>query len=317
MKEFEIARALTDVSDDLLLEAENAGAPRKTVKLHRLVAVAAIIAMLTVTVGAVKYGIEYRHGRENAGETGWHTLAFEYPLAPVTIRQEAYDELTEALNADWSENWSNEDGWQQNQPELHYRGIAEQVEERICTIGELEEYLGLDLITSPEIDESARLKWEENQAKGNGTSILIFPCADMIKYAAQEYTETGGVSLQGVVIWVYLGESGTNAYAGLRICIPLTERFAQTYPAEVWYSEPEVGDYEVEALQITGREVLVCTQPTDDLTKTPTALALYSGDGICYYVYASAEPLRHWLDEPDVMLGHGKERLIPLIENLE
>lgn len=63
MKEYDIHRALTEVSDELLLEAENAGARKRTIKFHRLIAVAAIIAMLAVTAGAVSAGITWEKNK--------------------------------------------------------------------------------------------------------------------------------------------------------------------------------------------------------------------------------------------------------------
>lgn len=80
MKEHDIARALTDVSDDLLLEAENAECGRKTIKFHRLIAVAAVIAILAVTVGAASAGITWSLSRESTEDVAekYGGLAWEY-----------------------------------------------------------------------------------------------------------------------------------------------------------------------------------------------------------------------------------------------
>ena len=56
-KHNELARALTELPDELLLEAENAGRRRKPGKLRRIAAAAAIVALLATTVGAAAMGI--------------------------------------------------------------------------------------------------------------------------------------------------------------------------------------------------------------------------------------------------------------------
>ena len=74
----ELARALTELPDELLLEAEQTAQPGKTVKFRRFLAVAAVIALLAVTVGAVSMGITWKVEEETGvelvekyGEIAW------------------------------------------------------------------------------------------------------------------------------------------------------------------------------------------------------------------------------------------------------
>ena len=53
----ELARALTELPDDLLLEETQTARRKKPVKFRRLIAVVAVIVMLAGTVGAVSAGI--------------------------------------------------------------------------------------------------------------------------------------------------------------------------------------------------------------------------------------------------------------------
>ena len=71
----ELARALTELPDELLLEAEQTAKPRKTIKFRRFIAAAAVIAILAVTVGAVSMGITWNVEKETHSSTG---LALDY-----------------------------------------------------------------------------------------------------------------------------------------------------------------------------------------------------------------------------------------------
>ena len=55
----ELARALTELPDELLLEAEHTARPGKTIPFRRLIAAAAVIALLAATVGAVSMGMNW------------------------------------------------------------------------------------------------------------------------------------------------------------------------------------------------------------------------------------------------------------------
>lgn len=116
----ELSRALTELPDELLLEAEQTAQPRKTVKFRRLIAVAAVIALLSVTVGAVSMGMnwnteqvsrqdmieeygaiweEYYDGPESMG---FDKLEYTVPLEVVELKQQNMDYLKDLLRRHWN-----------------------------------------------------------------------------------------------------------------------------------------------------------------------------------------------------------------------
>ena len=67
----DLARAMSELPDDLLLEAEQTAKPRKTIKFRRLIAAAAVIALLGVTVCAASMGITWNVEKETHKSTGF------------------------------------------------------------------------------------------------------------------------------------------------------------------------------------------------------------------------------------------------------
>ena len=119
MKErIELARSMTDLPDDLLLEAEQAVQPRKVIKFRRFVAAAAAIALLAVTAGAVTVGIDWTlkkvSRQEMIEEFGgiyeeyyddptldFEKLEYTIPLEVVELRQRNMDDLKDLLRRHW------------------------------------------------------------------------------------------------------------------------------------------------------------------------------------------------------------------------
>ena len=64
----ELARAMSELPDDLLLEAAQTARSGKVIKFHRFIAAAAAVALLAVTVGAVSAGITWSQSRKTAEE---------------------------------------------------------------------------------------------------------------------------------------------------------------------------------------------------------------------------------------------------------
>lgn len=67
----ELARALTELPDDLLLETERTARSGKVIKFRRLIAAAAVIALLAVTVCAASMGITWNVEKETHKSTGF------------------------------------------------------------------------------------------------------------------------------------------------------------------------------------------------------------------------------------------------------
>ena len=328
-QEEKLLRAIGGVDDELVAEAmEYRQAPRHRGSWLRWTAVAACVCLLlTVTVGAAKWGVEWWHGTDERHEQ--YTVDWRYPLEPVTIRQEAHEELEKWLQWGWGVDGRNEEyGNRAMWPDSYYVGAYLSGVDKVRTISDLEDYLGLDLATSPGIDGCCETIWEEAQASGDDQprdAVSVIALSELIADAEIEYAETGEVSLGGILVEMHLGYLGTNCKTGMKIFIAQTQDFADGFPAEEWWSavvsgptwsDYEDGKFEVEELTISGKEVVIFSTPVDDLDRYPTALAVYCEDGIGYYIYCTAE---NWegSETHQNVYQHGRERLMELLEGLE
>ena len=322
-----LLRAIGGVQDDMIREAME---KKKRPAALRWAAIAACIClMLTATVGAAKWGIEWWQGREkghilhNGQDIEWtfaeelgHTVEWKYPLAPVGIRQEAVDEMTQELNRGWL-SWYDHDDW--IDPEFADRhfttSIGYDAEERFSTIAELEEYLGIGLNISPEIDAAARNCMETNDI---GTWLEIELYGDLNRDAEQEYLQAGKITLHGIHITVRMGFSETNCKSWMEIIVPVTQKFADSYPNETIFNSDENKPFQVETMAFSGREVLVIRDSNEDLQLMGTvkAYGVYGADGIGYCVHSMAEDWGNTEKHPTIY-QRGLERLMELLENLE
>lgn len=326
-QEEKLLRAIGGVDDELIADAME---PRKNKRpaLIRWAAVAACVCLvLTASVGAEKWGVEWWNGQKEAygmfgdEEMGYTletrqitTVEWKYPFEPVTIRQEALDELTGQLNQQWDYRWMVDEGFNEDMADYHFlTGMPQTIEERITTISELEAYLGVDLVTSPKIDAAAFNCMHTNDI---GIWLEVGLLGDIYRDAAQEHEQNGAISLQGIHITVRMGFSKTNCKSWMEIYIPITQKFADTYPAEVLYDAWNLDPLTVETHKFSSREVLVVCDPLEPLEDNPEACGIYGADGIGYNVHCLVEDWDGAEDHPAVY-QHGSERLMELLENLE
>lgn len=291
MKEHDIARALTEVSDDLLLEAENAGATRKTIKFHRLIAVAAIIAMLAVTVGAVSAGITRSLSRESAEDVAekYGGLAWEYykdydgsqdfeklelalPLGVVKLPEQNLEKiraLTQRL--DDSDPSEEVDFYVQNH--MGHYSIPEDPFVSLWSLTDVENLLGITLDIPDPLRKAMQLGSESDNT---WVWVRIYARA----------AETGGAPEPAKVeISFQLTGYATNGGVSGSITVPLTEEAAQegmhvlhySYESEgaIWQEEQIVGGY---AVTIFGND------PEEGFDAS--AGAVYTSGGIGYCISA-------------------------------
>lgn len=313
-REETLLRAIGGVDDDLIAAAME---PRKKKRptLIRWAAVAACVClMLTVTVGAAKWGVDWWHDQDE--RYGKYTVDWRYPLAPVEVRQEAVTELEKWVRWAWGVDHRQEDGKWATWPDSDYIGAYLDSASKLRTIADLEEYLGIELTTSTAIDADCLAVPE---------AIDLIGLTELICDAELEYTKTGKVSPGGIQAEINLGYRGTNCKARLMIFIPLTQNFVDDFPAKTYWhntiagptwSEIENGHFEVKELTISGKDVVVFSEPVDDLKNSATAMAVYSDGGIGYYLYCMAEDWEGHKNRSNVY-GHGEERLMELLEGLE
>ena len=311
-REEKLLRAIGDVQDYMIQEAMQ---KKKRVPGFRWAAVAACICLLlTVTVGAAKWGVEWWHGKDERYEK--YTVEWKYPLTPVEVREEAVAEIEKWVQWGWGVDGMDEQGIRVRWPDSYYIGAYLNRTEKIETIAELEAYLGIDLITSAGIDESSEVVPD---------SIDVIGLTELISEAEKEYAESKHVSLGGIEVDLNLGYSDSNTKARMKIFIPLTPNFAGTFPAKDWWyntiagptwSELENGQFEAEEHNISGKEVMVFREPVEDPNEASTAFAVYSDGGIGYYIYCIAEDWTGF-DGHSVTHSHAGDRLMALLENLE
>lgn len=311
-REEKLLHAIGSVQDYMVQEAmERTRRP----PAFRWAAIAACICLLlTATAGAAKWGIEWWHGKNERYEQ--YTVDWKYPLAPVEIREEAVSELERWLQWGWGVDGMNESGNRATCPDSFYIGAYLQDADKPRSVADLEEYLGIDLTTSPEIDAGC---------KASGAEIDVIALTELIADAENEYAETGRVSLGGIEVDLNLGYLGTNCKVRMKMFIPMTENFVDDFPARDWWfmttagpawSDYEIGQFEVEELTISGREVVIFSDPTDDLEDCPTAVAVYSDGRIGYLLYCIAEDWSGY-DSRMNIYRHGSERLMELLMGLE
>lgn len=335
-REEQLLRAIGSVDDELIAAAMELRRKKRPALIRWAAVAACLCLLLTVTAGAAKWDVEWWHGQAmgyifpHGQESEWtyepqlgHTVEWKYPFEPVTIRQEALDEMTEQLNQEWKHQMTFHPEILEESTDTHYlTGLSHKVqnriypiEDRFSTIGELEEYLGIDLITSPLIDAAAYNCMHTNDI---GTWLEIGLYGDLHRDAAAEYAESGRITLQGINITVRMGFSKTNCKSWMEIFIPLTEKFVESFPNEVIFNMEENSPFTVETQQFSGRDVIVVEDSNDDLEQTGSvkAYGVYSADGIGYCVHCLAEDWGDSEANPTVYQT-GAARLMELLENLE
>lgn len=296
MKEFEIARALTDVSDDLLLEAEHAGAPRKTVKLHRLIAVAAIIAMLAVTVGAVSAGITWSLSRESAedvaekyggialdyykdydGSQDFEKLELTLPLEVVELPEQNLEKIR-ALTQRLDDADRSEEVHFYVQDHKGYYSIPEDPFVSLWTLTDAENLLGITLDIPDPLRKALQTTTEDGDA------------AVWVKIYARA-AETGGAPEPAKVeISFQLTGYATNGGVTGGITVALTEEAARegmhvlhySYESEgaFWQEEQTVGGY---AVTIFGND------PEEGFDASAGAVYTSGGIGYCISAHRDAD----------------------------
>lgn len=321
-----LLHAIGSVDDELIAAAMTTKKKKHPAWVRWGAIAACLCLLLTATAGAAKWGVEWWHGTYEPYEQ--HTVDWKYPLAPVTVREEAIADMYPWVLQAWGRDGRDETGLRATWPDSYYIGAYLPSAEKLRTVADLEEYLGIELTTSPRIDAdllSIREHLESIEDNYTDTVIDLVGMTELICDAEVQYAETGKVPVGGIEADLDLGYLGTNCKAKMMIFIPLTQNFADDFPAEDWWfatvagptwSAYENGQFEVEELEISGKEVVIFTEPVDDLKDTATALAVYSDSGIGYYIYCIAEDWEGYENHENVY-AHGRDRLMELLENLE
>lgn len=311
----ELARAMTDLSDDLLLEAEAVARPRKVIKFRRLVAAAAVIAMLAVTVGAVSVGLNWKVEPESGeslvekyGEIAWdyykdhdstmnfEKLEYSIPLGRVELPEAGMMRLRNILYRHWNltqlmdyqnavELGEDQEFWFDASVTDFYLqdfanayGVSQDVGPCFATLEDVEELLGMKLKVPEALREAIR---SESEKYGSGLDLRIFTGQT---YAEVRELKGNADPVEVIVNWQLSGYC-TNGIVNGTIIIPLTDERAQNGIQGLHYSYEKEGAIWQEAQIVGTRDVTLFGNDPEE-GYDGWAEAIYIQDGIGYCISA-------------------------------
>ncbi len=278
----ELARALTELPDELLLEAEQTAKPRKTIKFRRFIAAAAVIALLAVTVGAVSMGITWNVEKETHSSTGlaldyykdydgtldFDKLEYSVPLGVVELPDWNITQIRDRLRFHWDltqlEEYAQtyaappESGFFYDSNDvdefmedfISRYSISKQRISSFETLEDVERLLGIDLDVPDALREAIR---EESEKGYERVLNVRINTADTV---AQVTEALGTAEPTEIVINYQLPHYCMNGQASGVIVIPLTAEEAQNGMGSLSYSYVEKeGAIWQEEQTIGGRDV--------------------------------------------------------------
>ena len=285
----ELARALTDLPDELLLEAEQTAKPRKTIKFRRLIAAAAVIAMLAGTVGAVSAGISGKIERvsyldliERYGgiyeeyyddpSLGFDKLEYSVPLEVTELPEENMDILRTLT---WRAGLGS-DGEAVDFYVRHRNGqysIPDMPFDSFESLTDVEKLLGITLELPDIVRENlevvteigAPYVWVRVYARPTGTEKTLEPVRLELSFGLDEVASNGQATGS---ITIALTEEA--AQEGM-----LIESYSYEKEGAIWQDELTVGGY---AVDLSGND------PQEGFDGW--AEAVYTHDGIGYSISA-------------------------------
>ena len=341
MDKYELAQALTDVSDDLLMEAESAVARRRMAGPRMIAAVAAIVLTITACA-AVTTGITWHKEQVELDSAGlWleyygeydESLTFDHleltvPLEQVKLKQDRLEKLEKLLADHWSGTqlsyykassivWENlkdhkdtadADALLMEYQEVH--GDHGYCLTGVETLEEAEELLGISLNVSAEVRSALEASAKFDEFEGIRIQVLTgLTVAEMeVLLEAGQTPEPVRVVLDFDLV-SYCGNGDVEG----TIVIPLTRENAEAgYQIEHNSYYEKEGPIWQETAAYGGREVtLFGNDPQEGYAGW--AEAIYTVDGIAYIVNA----YKYHLEYPKPTYDSAKGMLLPLVENLK
>lgn len=228
MNSFDLFEALTDIDDDLIMNAQFTPSKKRHIRRLslRIAAVACVICLSALTATAITIGVQIRNSSEVATNYNnfliWNlsvsskVTTVEYQLCAQDITPPLQWE--DALTSAWKGfGYSYE----------HFSGIHLQDDDgnriKFESIAEIEQLLGISLVYSEELEEIT---------KGAYVTLAV---TDHIR-AAEQFRREGIVTPDGLIIYLPFVCNKQNGfdpelvdYCGLNIFVPLTDSFAEKY----------------------------------------------------------------------------------------
>lgn len=261
----ELARALTELPDELLLEEAQVTHRKKPLNFRRLIAVAAVIALLAVTVCAATMGITWNVGKEihessdfameyykdNDGALDFEKLEYTVPLGVKQLPDWNMTEIRNRLRFHWdltrleeyaqayaaapesSFFYDSYDVDEFMEDFISRYSISKQRISSFETLEDVERLLGIDLDVPDALREAIRTESEKGYERV--LSVRINTAATV----AQVTEALGTAEPTEIVINYQLGHYCMNGQASGVIVIPLTEEEAQNGMDGLSYSYVE------------------------------------------------------------------------------
>lgn len=314
----ELARAMNDLPDDLLLEAEQTARTGKVIKFRRFVAAAAVIALLAVTVGAVspgftwkvepesgeelveKYGeIAWDYYKDNGSTMNFEKLEYSIPLGRVELPEAGMMRLRNILYRHWNltqlEDFKNavemgddlEFQFDASVTDFYLQdfanefGVSQDVSPCFATLEDVEDLLGIKLMVPDALREAIRSEAEEY---GSGLGLRIFTGQT---YAEVRELKGNAEPIEVVINWQLFGYC-TNGTVNGTITIPLNDERAQSGIQGLHYSYEKEGAIWQEEQNIGKRTVTLFGNAPEE-GYDGWAQAIYIQEGIGYRISADRD----------------------------
>lgn len=306
MKErMELTRAMTDLPDDLLLEAEQIAQPGKVIKFRRLVAAAAAVALLAVTAGAVTIGIDWTlekvSRQEMIEEFGGiyeeyyddPTLDFEklestLPLEVVELPEENLGKIKALTQRMTQEKGGNEVDFYVQIHEESY-SIPENPFVSNWSFADVENMLGITL----DIPNALRTMLMETDPPAGFAPFVN------VRLYARTSKATGNLEPQKVVIYFGLSCFNGLGQAQGTITVPLTEETAWEGMLVEFYSYEKEGPIWQEERILGGYEVnLIGNDPQEGYDENVAVAYTSGGIGYEFHVHWRGDDPDYFPDEP-------------------
>ena len=295
----ELARAMNDLPDDLLLETEQTARTGKVIKFRRFVAAAAVVALLAVTVGAVTVGIDWTLTKVSRQEMIEEfgpiyeeyyddpTLDFEklettLPLEVVELPDENMGKIKGLTQRMDREKFGSEVDFYVQIHEESY-SIPENPFVSNWSFADVENMLGITL----DIPDALRTMLMEKDPPAGFAPMVN------VRLYARTSKATGNLEPQKVVIYFNLSCFSGLGQAQGTITVPLTEEVAWEGLLVEFYSYEKEGPIWHEERTLDGYAVqLIGNDPQEGYDEN--VAAAYTSGGIGYEFHA------HWRgDDPD------------------
>ncbi len=307
MDELKFLQVLTDIEDDLILDAKKPVTPKRSISslFGKIGVAAALLCLLSVTVMAVSFSVWVLSSDHRVPIMEAYYMGVFTPSSKVTTVNYDLEAREITIPQRWTENlkaaWKTFD-----YDHKYFKGIDLKEEDgsRIDFghIAQVERLLGLELVSSPEIDSAA------------GNVFVSLVIVDSVR-ASREWERKGTVTPDGIRIYLPFrldGQKGLNddviEYCGLHIFIPLTESFATEYRSHVVLSGDGSQDLKERKILSHGGIETVLLANTQSEYESMKAFAAWEYQGVGYLLEMKTY---------DSVTADPGKIMIPYLANLE